>query len=62
MMQGTATDKRGATKQGGRRKPSLTVRVLIAILIVIAVGAISFGIGYVIGLQLGVAVPLLALL
>jgi len=41
-------------KAKATRRPSLLVRILIAILIVLAVGAVSFLIGYVIGLQLGV--------
>lgn len=56
VMQGTASQKRGASR-GGRRKPSTLVRVLVGLLIVIAVGGASFLIGYLIGLQLGLLAP-----
>jgi hypothetical protein len=57
-MQGTASNRRDTPGQRtARRKPSVLVRVLIAILIVLAVGGISFLIGYVIGLQLGMLEP-----
>lgn len=64
MMQGTADKRRPAPRaQTARRKPKprLLVRVLIAVLIVLAVGGISFLIGYVVGLHLGLLVPPLLL-
>jgi hypothetical protein len=55
VEQGTSSRPK---KQQGRaraaRRPSLLVRFLIGVLVVLAVGGISFLIGYLIGLNLGV--------
>lgn len=54
MERGRESSSRQVVKRpGAARRPSLLVRVLVVLLIVVAVGAVSFLVGYLIGLQLG---------
>jgi hypothetical protein len=54
---GTSRSKKQPRRSQNGRRRSVLVRVLIGLLIVLVVGGLSFLIGYLIGLQLGVVVP-----
>jgi hypothetical protein len=54
---GTSRSKKQPRRPKNGRRQSLLVRILIGLLVVLVVGGLSFLIGYLIGLQLGVVVP-----